>query len=66
MTTSCSSRVIDIESIFRPGKVLIDFDVLDSWDEELSQMNHATIGESFDYPNSFIELYVIKSDPLTI
>jgi hypothetical protein len=36
MTTSSSIRAIDIESIFRPGQVLIDFDVLDRWDEELS------------------------------
>jgi hypothetical protein len=60
LTTSSSSRVIDIELIFRPGQVLIDFDVLDRWNEELSQINHAKIGESFDYPNSFIEILGYK------
>lgn len=28
------------ESLVRSGQVLLDFDVLDGWDSELSQMNH--------------------------
>jgi hypothetical protein len=27
------------ESLVRTGQVLLDFDVLDGWDHELSQMN---------------------------
>src|SRR5919197_1839260 len=44
------------ESLVRRGQVLLDFDVLDDWDLELSQMNHGKVGEPYDYPNSFIQL----------
>src|ERR671930_2520887 len=44
------------ESLVRRGQVLLDFDVLDDWDNELSQMNHGKVGEPYDYPNSFIQL----------
>jgi transposase len=33
-----------------------DFDVLDGWDNELSQMNHGKVGEPYNYPDSFIKL----------
>lgn len=44
------------ESLVRRGQVLLDFDVLDGWDLELSQMNHGKVGEPYDYPDSFIQL----------
>jgi IS5 family transposase len=44
------------ESLVRRGQVLLDFDVLDGWDHELSQMNLGKVGEPYDYPNSFIQL----------
>ena len=44
------------ESLVRRGQVLLDFDVLDGWDHELSQMNRGKVGEPYDYPNSFIQL----------
>src|SRR3954468_5386603 len=44
------------ESLVRRGQVLLDFDVLDGWDLELSQMNHGKVGEPYDYPDSFIKL----------
>jgi IS5 family transposase len=44
------------ESIVRRGQVLLDFDVLDGWDLELSQMNLGKVGEPYDYPESFMQL----------
>src|ERR671924_1494752 len=44
------------ESLVRRGQVLLDFDVLDGWDHELSQMNLGKVGEPYDYPNSFVQL----------
>ena len=44
------------ESLVRRGQVLLDFDVLDRWDLELSQMNLGKVGEPYCYPDSFIEL----------
>lgn len=44
------------ESLVRRGQVLLDFDVIDGWDDELSQMNHGKIGEPYDYPDSFMQL----------
>ncbi|MBV9178597.1 MAG: IS5 family transposase [Nitrososphaeraceae archaeon] len=44
------------ESLVRRGQVLLDFDVLDGWDHELSQMNKGKVGEPYDYPDSFIQL----------
>jgi Transposase DDE domain len=44
------------ESLVRRGQVLLDFDVLDGWDLELSQMNHGKVGEPYDYPDSFMQL----------
>ena len=42
-------------SLVRRGQVLLDFDVLDGWDHELSQMNLGKVGEPYDYPDSFIQ-----------
>jgi Transposase DDE domain len=44
------------QSLVRRGQVLLDFDVLDGWDNELSQMNHGKVGEPYAYPDSFIQL----------
>jgi IS5 family transposase len=42
--------------LVRRGQVLLDFDVLDGWDHELSQMNLGKVGEPYDYPDSFIQI----------
>ena len=34
----------------------MDFDVLDGWDHELSQMNLGKVGEPYDYSDSFIQI----------
>ena len=44
------------QSLVRRGQVLLDYDVLDGWDHELSQMNHGKVGEPYAYPDSFIQL----------
>jgi hypothetical protein len=44
------------ETLVRRGQVLLDFDVVDRWDLELSQMNLGKVGEPYCYPDSFIEL----------
>ena len=44
------------ESLVRRGQVLLDFDVLDGWDHELSKMNLGKVGEPYCYPDSFIHL----------
>jgi IS5 family transposase len=36
--------------------VLLDFDVIDGWDNELSLMNYGKVGEPYDYPDSFMQL----------
>ena len=43
-------------SLVRRGQVLLDFDVFDGWDHELSQMNLGKVGEPYDYPDSFIKI----------
>jgi hypothetical protein len=35
------------ESLVRSGQVLLDYDVLDGWDNELSQMNQSEVGEPY-------------------
>ena len=42
------------ESLVRRGGVLLDFDAIDGWDHELSQMNEDKVGEPYDYPDSFM------------
>ena len=44
------------QSLIRRGQVLLDYDVLEDWDHELSQMNHGKVGEPYAYPDSFIQL----------
>jgi Transposase DDE domain len=44
------------ETLVRRGQVLLDFDVVDRWDLELSQMNLGKVGEPYCYPDSFIDL----------
>jgi hypothetical protein len=44
------------DSLVRRGQVLLDFDILDGWDHELSQMNLGKVGEPYNYPHSFIQL----------
>jgi hypothetical protein len=42
--------------VVRHCQVLLDFEVLDRWDHELSQMNLGKVGEPYYYPDSFIEI----------
>lgn len=44
------------ELLVRRGQLLLDFDVVDRWDHELSQMNFGKVGEPYCYPESFIQL----------
>ena len=44
------------ESLVRRGEILLDFDVIDNWDSELSEMNKNKEGRKFVYPHSFIKL----------
>ena len=43
------------QSLVRRGQVLLDFDVIDGWDNELSQMTHSKVGESYNYLDSFMQ-----------
>ena len=40
----------------RRGEILLDFDVIDNWNTELSEMNEGKEGRKFVYPDSFIKL----------
>jgi hypothetical protein len=44
------------ESLVRRGEVMVDFDVIDGWEEELEKMNKGKIGEPYHYPDSFVTL----------
>ena len=44
------------ESLVKRGEILLDFDVIDNWDSELSEMNKNKEGRKFVYPDSFIKL----------
>jgi hypothetical protein len=44
------------ESLVRRGEVILDFDVIDSWDNELDYMNNGKESASYRYPNSFVQL----------
>jgi hypothetical protein len=44
------------EFLVKRGEVLLGFDVIDNWDNELEQMNEGKVGEPFHYPNSFLLL----------
>ncbi len=43
-------------SLVRGGEILIGFDVIDKWDNELKEMNKDKVDESFQYPNTFLLL----------
>ena len=45
------------ESLVKRGEILLDFDVIDNWDNELEEMNNkGKEGRKFVYPDSFIKL----------
>ncbi|MGH9919709.1 MAG: IS5 family transposase [Nitrososphaerales archaeon] len=44
------------ESLVRRGEVLLDFDLLDEWKEELKKANDGKEGASFRYPEPFMRL----------
>ena len=44
------------ESLVKRGEILLDFDVIDNWESELSKMNEGKEGRKFVYPDSFIKL----------
>jgi IS5 family transposase len=44
------------ESLVRRGEILLDFDVIDNWDNELEELNKDKKGRKFVYPDSFIKL----------
>ena len=44
------------QSLVRRGQVMLDFDVIDGWEEELDKMNDGKVGEPYHYPESFIQL----------
>jgi len=44
------------EFLVKRGEVLLDFDVIDNWDNELEEMNKDKEGRKFVYPDSFIKL----------
>ena len=44
------------ESLVKRGEILLDFDVIDNWDNELEKMNKEKEGRKFVYPDSFIKL----------
>jgi len=35
---------------------MLDFDVVDGWEEELEKMNEGKVGEPYHYPESFVQL----------
>jgi hypothetical protein len=44
------------ESLVRRGQVMMDFDIIDGWQEELERMNQGKVGEPYHYPESFVQL----------
>ncbi len=44
------------ESLVRRGEVMLDFDVIDGWHDELEKMNEGKEGALFRYPHSFVQL----------
>ena len=44
------------QSLVRRGEILLGFDVIDNWDEELKEMNKDKVGEPFHYPDTFVLL----------
>ena len=44
------------KSLVRRGEVVLDFDVIDNWNNELDKMNDGKEGASYKYPESFVQL----------
>jgi hypothetical protein len=44
------------ESLVRRGEILLDFDLLDEWKDELNEVNEGKKGAPFRYPEAFIRL----------
>src|SRR3954469_22545268 len=43
-------------SLVRRVEILLGFDVINNWDNELEEMNKDKVGEPFHYPNTFLLL----------
>jgi hypothetical protein len=43
------------ESLVRRGEAILDFDVIDGWDDDVERMNEGKGGAAFDYPDSFVQ-----------
>lgn len=44
------------ESLVRRGEIMLDFDVIDNWNNELWNMNEGKEGASYVYPDTFVQL----------
>jgi Transposase DDE domain len=44
------------KSLVRRGEVILDFDVINNWNNELAKMNDGKERASYRYPDSFIQL----------
>ncbi len=44
------------ESLVRRGQVMLDFDAIDGWEDELEKMNDGKKGAQYHYPDSFVQL----------
>ena len=44
------------DSLVRRGEVLLDFSILEGWDDEVELMNSGRMGRPFTYPDSLIRL----------
>jgi len=44
------------ESLERCGEIILGFDIIDNWNNELHRMNQAKEGASYRYPSSFVQL----------
>ena len=44
------------ESLVRRGEIVLGFDIIDNWNNELRKMNQCKEGASYRYPNSFVLL----------
>ena len=45
------------ESLVKRGEVLLDFDIIDNWDNELEEMNKDKKGRKFVYPQIHLSSY---------
>jgi Transposase DDE domain len=44
------------KALVRRGEVILGFDVIDNWNNELEKMNDGKEGASYVYPHSFVQL----------